>query len=358
MADAPDKDQKTEDPTPKKLEDARKKGEIASAPEVRHAVMFVAALVVLGGLGTYTMQSLGRMFVRLWGNAEDYPIDPDGAEGFVTGVFLHFATAMLPVMTALFAFALLGGLLQGRPMIAWTRMKPKFSKLNPWTGLKRQFSKQSLVEFLKTLAKLMLVGGVAAWVAWPNVKGIDQLVGADAGAVGGAALHIVQAMLKPVVLLASALALFDILWQRYTFNQKMRMSLQEVKDEHKNAEGDPKIKGKIRQIQMQRSRSRMMQAVPEASVVITNPTHYAVALKYDHGSMAAPVVVAKGMDAIALKIRAIATEHNIPIVENVPLARALHAACDVDRPIPTEHYAAVAEVISYILRIARQRRGG
>lgn len=358
MAEAPDKDQKTEDPTPKKLEDARKKGDVASAPEVRHAVMFVAALVVLGGLGTYTLQSIGAMCIRLWGNADDYPMAPEGAHNFITGVFIHFAGAMLPVMGALFAFALLGGLLQGRPMIAWARMKPKFSKLNPASGLKRQFSKQTLVEFLKTLAKLMLVGGVAAWVAWPNVRGIDQLVGADAGMVGGAAMQIVQAMLKPVVLLAGALALFDIVWQRHTHHQKMRMSLQEVKDEHKNSEGDPKIKAKVRQIQMQRSRSRMMQAVPDASVVITNPTHYAVALKYDHGAMAAPVVVAKGMDGIALKIRAIATENNVPIVENVPLARALHASCEVDRPIPTEHYAAVAEVISYIMRIARQRRGG
>jgi len=139
--------------------------------------------------------------------------------------------------------------------------------------------------------------------------------------------------------------------------KRMRMSLQEIKDEHKESDGDPKIKAKIRQMQMQKAKRRMMAAVPKASVIITNPTHYAVALKYDHGAMAAPVVVAKGVDALALKIREVATASGVPIVENRPLARALYASADLDKPIPTEHYAAVAEVISYVLRLARQRRG-
>jgi flagellar biosynthetic protein FlhB len=218
------------------------------------------------------------------------------------------------------------------------------------------FGKQSMMEYVKTLAKLCLVGSVAAYLAWPHAATIDSMVGADLQEMGGAAHGIVYSMLRPIAMLVGALALFDFVWQRRSFMKRMRMSLQEIKDEHKQSEGDPHIKGKIRQLQMQRSRSRMMQNVPKASVVITNPTHYAVALQYDHGAMAAPVVVAKGVDAVALKIREIAGEHGIPLVENRPLARALYASAELDHPIPVEHYAAVAEVISYVLKIAKKKR--
>jgi flagellar biosynthetic protein FlhB len=258
--------------------------------------------------------------------------------------------------SALFGFALLGGVLQGRPMLAWSRIKPKWSKLNPVSGFLRTFSKQSLVEFLKTLAKLCLVVGIGASIAWPHASGIERLVGADLVSMGAAANDIVYAMLVPIAMLVGALALFDFVWQRFSFTKRMRMSKQEVKDEHKESDGDPKIKAKIRGLQMQRARSRMMANVPKASVIITNPTHYAVALQYDHGAMNAPVVVAKGVDTLALKIREIAGEHRIPLVENRPLARALYASAEIDHPIPVEHYAAVAEVISYVLKIAKARR--
>jgi flagellar biosynthesis protein FlhB len=351
-----DSDDKTQEPTDKKLEDARKRGDVPMAPEMRHAAMFVAALVVMGGLGTYTVQQLGNLFVRLWGGADDFRIDPDGAQNFTTGLFGAVGTALAPILAALFGFAILGGVLQGRPMISWSRVKPKWNKLNPMNGAKRLFGKQALVEFLKTFAKLCLVGGIGAAVAWPHAATIDRLVGADLVDAGAAASDIVHSMLRPIATLVGALALFDFVWQRRSFMKRMRMSLQEVKDEYKQSEGDPKIKAKIRSMQMQRSRSRMMSNVPKASVVITNPTHYAIALQYDHGSMGAPVVVAKGVDTIALKIREIATEHNIPLVENRPLARALYASAELDQPIPVEHYAAVAEVISYVMRIARGLR--
>ncbi|KTF70607.1 flagellar biosynthesis protein FlhB [Sphingomonas sp. HT-1] len=349
-------DDKTQEPTDKKLEDARKRGDVPMAPEMRHAAMFTAALVVMGGLGTYTIQHLGNLFVRLWGGAEDFQITPDGGQDFATGLFAAIATALTPILAALFGFALLGGVLQGRPMISWSRIKPKWNKLNPASGAKRMFGKQAMVEFLKTFAKLCLVAGIAGAIAWPHAATIDRLVGADLVDAGGVASGIVLAMLRPIATLVGALALFDFVWQRRSYMKRMRMSLQEVKDEYKQSEGDPKIKGKIRAMQMQRSRSRMMANVPKASVVITNPTHYAVALQYDHGAMGAPVVVAKGVDTIALKIREIATANNIPLVENRPLARALYASAELDRPIPVEHYAAVAEVISYVLKIARNRR--
>jgi flagellar biosynthesis protein FlhB len=196
---------------------------------------------------------------------------------------------------------------------------------------------------------------IATNVIWPKIVGLDQLVGADPAAVTAAAVGVVLAMIKAVAILVAALAIFDFVYQRWSFTNRMKMSLQEIKDEHKEQDGDPLIKSKIRAIQMQRARSRMMSAVPDASVIITNPTHYAVALKYDHGAMAAPIVVAKGVDAIAAKIREIATANGVPIVENVALARALYASAELDRPIPTEHFAAVAEIISYVLRLARGR---
>ncbi|MBC9032549.1 flagellar biosynthesis protein FlhB [Sphingomonas sp. JC676] len=356
MAGGGDQEDKTLDPTDKKLEDARAKGDVPMAPEMRHAAMFVAMLVVMGGLGAYTVSRMGSLFVRLWGSADDFRMTPDGAQAFTTGLLAAIGSALLPILAALFGFAILGGVLQGRPMIAWNRVAPKWSKLNPVSGAGKLFGKRAFVEYLKTLAKLGLVVGIAAAVAWPHAATIDRLVGADLTSMGSAAHDIVRAMLQPIAMLVGALALFDFVWQRRAFMKRMRMSLQEVKDEYKQSEGDPKIKGKIRQLQMQRAKSRMMQNVPRASVVITNPTHYAVALQYDHGAMAAPVVVAKGVDAVALKIREIAAANNVPLVENRPLARALYASAELDHPIPVEHYAAVAEVISYVLKIAKGLR--
>jgi flagellar biosynthetic protein FlhB len=182
-----------------------------------------------------------------------------------------------------------------------------------------------------------------------------QLMGTDPGAIGTTATAIVTAMIKAVLILVGAIAVFDLLYQRFAFFKRMRMSLQEVKDEFRQSEGDPAIKARIRSIGMQRARRRMMAAVPGASVVITNPTHYAIALKYNHGAMVAPIVVAKGADAVALKIREIARAANVPIVESPVLARAIYAAVEIDHPIPTEHYAAVAEIIGYIMRLARRQ---
>lgn len=348
-----DKDQRTHEPTQKKLDDARKRGEVAMSPEVRHATMMTGALIVTGWVGISAIRHLGMMMTRLWGSAEDYPLDSGGAQNLMTGVARHFALSLLPVFGVLFACAVATIFLQGRFVLSWSRLAPKWSKLNPASGFKRIFGMRALVEFAKTLAKFSAIGLVVFMVLKPRMTGFDQLVGFAPGAVGAAAGELGYEAIRAVLLLVMALALFDFVYQRRAFMKRMMMTLQEVKDEHKQSDGDPKIKAKIRQIQMQRSRKRMMAAVPEASVIITNPTHYAIALKYDHGAMAAPVVVAKGVDAIALRIREVATESKVPIVESPPLARALYAAVDIDRPIPIEHYAAVAEIIGYVMRLAR-----
>ncbi|WP_232493741.1 flagellar biosynthesis protein FlhB [Novosphingobium kaempferiae] len=354
MADEADKDQRTHEPTPKKLEDARKRGEVAIAPEVRHATMMAGALAVTGWLGLSAMERLGTMLKRLWGDAQEFPLDPEGAQGLATGVMWHALVSLLPVFAVLLTAAIGTVFLQGRVVLSWSRLSPKWSKLSPASGAKRLFGTRALVEFAKTLAKLGVIGLVVWLVFAPRMEGADGLVGRSPGAIGAAAGQLAFEILRAVVALVAALALFDFLWQRRSFLQRMRMTLQEVKDEHKQSEGDPKIKAKIRQIQMQRSRKRMMAAVPTASVIVTNPTHYAVALKYEHGVTAAPTVVAKGVDAVALRIREVGREAGVPVIENPPLARALFAAVEIDHPIPIEHYQAVAEIIGYVLRLAKK----
>ena len=352
--DAPDKDQRTHEPTQKKLDDARKRGEVAIAPEVRHATMMAGALAVTGWLGLSAMESLGTMLKRLWGHAEDFSLDPDGAQGLATGVAWHTLVSLLPVFAVLMAAAVSTIFLQGRAVMSWSRLSPKWSKLSPASGFSRLFGTRALVEFAKTLAKMSAIGLVVWMVLAPRLQGVDGLVGRSPAAVGAAAGGLAFEALRAVAMLVAGLALFDFLWQRRSFLQRMRMTLQEVKDEHKQNDGDPAIKAKIRQIQMQRSRKRMMSAVPTASVIVTNPTHYAVALKYEHGVTAAPMVVAKGVDAVALRIREVAAKAGVPILENPPLARALFAAVEIDHPIPIEHYQAVAEIIGYVLKLAKK----
>lgn len=350
-----DQDQKTQAPTPKKLEDARRRGEVANAGEVRHAIMLTALYVAMGSIGVATAQNLLRLATRLWGGTDDIRIDPAGGQRFAITLAGELAGAIGPLMVLLFGMALLIGVAPGKPTIAWARLKPRFSKLNPVSGLTRIFGPQGLVEFGKTLAKCLAVGGVAAIVVWPQMRGLDRLVGAAPLEIAGAGAALVLVMLKPVLFLVATLAAVDFVYQHRAFLKKMRMTLQEVKDEHKDTDGDPKVKARQRQIGRQRARQRMMAAVPTASVIVTNPTHFAVALRYEHGSMRAPVVVAKGVDSLALKIREVAGAAKVPIVQNRPLARALYASAEIDRPIPVEHYAAVAEIISFVLKLARQR---
>jgi flagellar biosynthesis protein FlhB len=348
-------DSKTQAPTGKKLDDARAKGDVPMAPEMRHAIMFAAAAVVTASMGATALARATPLLVGLWRRADDFHLVPSNAQGFATGLMFATAMAIAPLMALLFAFAVLTGFSQGLPTLSWSRVGLKWSKISPIAGFGRLFGLQSIVEFSKTLLKLLAVITIALLVVAPQAVGLVQLMDTDPGAIGTTAAGIVTAMVKAVLILVGAIAVFDLLYQRFSFFKRMRMSLQEVKDEAKQSEGDPAIKARIRSIGIQRARRRMMAAVPGASVIITNPTHFAVALKYDHGAMMAPIVVAKGADAVAFKIREVARAANVPIVESPVLARAIYAGVEIDHPIPTEHYAAVAEIIGYILRVARAR---
>jgi flagellar biosynthesis protein FlhB len=229
---------------------------------------------------------------------------------------------------------------------------PKFSKISPAAGLKRMFSKEALVNFVKGLLKIVLLGAIMTALLWPERFQVDALVRMDPVLL----LPITQALtvkvLGAVVAVLAVIAAADYLFQYRQWFERQKMSFRELKDEFKQTEGNPEVKAKIRQLRHARSRKRMMAAMPTASVVITNPTHFAVALRYERG-MNAPICVAKGADVIARKIREVAGEHNIPIVENPPLARALHATIEVDQEVPAEHYQAVAEIIGYVMRLNR-----
>lgn len=352
-----DKESKTHEPTPKRLEDARRKGEVAVGREMRHAVMLLALLAACGWLASGTLTAVGHLSEGLWGRAEDFRLDADGAQHLATALLREVAAALLPTLGLFLLAGITIAFAQGKPTISRARLKPQWKKLNPFAGLKPLFGAQGLVEFAKTLAKCSAVLAVCLLVMRPHLAAFDQLVGMQPGDLLRTAGALSLVMLKTVLLLVGALAAVDFLYQHRAFLKRMRMSLQELKDEQKESDGNPEVKARQRQIAAARSRSRMMAAIPTASVIVTNPTHYAVALKYDHGAMRAPVVVAKGTDLVALRIRELATEHNVPIIESPPLARALHAGAELDRPIPVEFYAAVAETISTVMKLARERRG-
>jgi flagellar biosynthetic protein FlhB len=231
-------------------------------------------------------------------------------------------------------------------------LKPQFSKISPAAGIKRLFSSQALVNFAKGLVKLIVVGAVMTALLWPQRERLEGLVQTDLLGTLALTRSYALEMLGVVVAILFFVAAADYLFQYRQWYERQKMSVREMKEEFKQTEGDPLVKGKIRQLRVSRMRKRMMAAVPKASVVITNPTHYAVALQYERG-MDAPVCLAKGIDALALRIREVAGEHSIPVVENPPLARALHATVEVDEEIPPEHYKAVAEVIGYVMKLRK-----
>jgi flagellar biosynthetic protein FlhB len=279
-------------------------------------------------------------------------MDGPALPGMFQKLGIELITALALPFLILTLAALVGNLIQHK--LVWTTegLTPKFSKISPLAGLKRLFSKQALANFAKGIVKLVLLGGILVALMLPERDRMEGLVRTDLIALLPFTHVLAVKMMGAVVALLGVVAAADYFFQYRTWFTKQKMSLQELKEEFKQTEGDPTIKGKLRNLRMQRSRKRMMAAVPKASVIITNPTHYAIALQYERG-MEAPVCLAKGMDAIALKIREIASKHAIPIVENPPLARALHAAVEVDEPIPAEHYKAVAEVISYLMKLRR-----
>ena len=354
MAD--DRDNKTHDPTAKRLSDARAKGEVAVAGEVRHAVMLGTILFLFGGIGTAALAALLQLSAQLWSGAGTLRWEPVGAATLAGALLAAAARAVAPLLGVLLLAGLVTGGVQGRPTLSWSRVRPKFSKVSPLAGAARLFGARGWIEFAKTLAKTAAILIACVIVVRPHLAALPALVGMAPLEIARTVGELIRAMIGAVLVVVVAIAAADWIYQHRAFLAKMRMSLQELRDEHRDSEGDPAVKARQRAIGMARARSRMMAAVPTASVVITNPTHFAVALRYDHGAMRAPVVVAKGADTLAFKIRSLAQGAKVPVVESPPLARALYASAVIDRPISIEHYAAVAEIISFVMQLARKQR--
>jgi len=352
MAEENDESDKTEDPTLKRLEDALQRGDVAKSQEVNTWFVIAGAALVLAGFSGSLSSGLTATFRGLMANAHRVPIDHGGLINLVQKLEVEvLAATAIPIL--LLALAAIGGnMIQHRLVWSAEQLKPKLSKISPIAGAKRLFSKIAVVNFAKGLVKLALIGALMLWVLWPERHRLDALVVMDVTTLLDLTRSLTLKLVGSVVAVLAVIAALDYLFQYRTWYNRQKMSLREMKEEFKHSEGDPHIKAKIRQIRQERTRKRMMAAVPKASVVITNPTHYAVALQYERG-MNAPVCVAKGVDNIALKIREVAAEHHIPVVENPPLARALHATVEIDREIASDHYKAVAEVIGYVMRLRR-----
>lgn len=348
MAEGADSASKTEDPSQRRLEEARRKGDVARSTEVGPFAAMAGAAAVLLIAGPAIARGLAGTLLPFLAHPEAFDLSGQG------GVrVLHLALlGALPAAAVMGAAAVAGGagqLLQQGPVWAPGKLIPDPSKVNPLEGLKRLAGVDNLVAFLKAAAKLLVVAG-ACWIAVaPRAHELAGLSALDPAAVLPLFLDMLRSLAVTVLVATGVIAALDALWTRFRFLQRMKMSREEVKHEQKDADGDPHLKAKLKQQRAERSRRRMAQAVPKATVVVMNPTHYAVALRYVQGETAAPECVAKGVDSLALRIRAIAEAAGVPVVEDAPLARALYAAVEVDRVIPREHYQAVARLIGAIL---------
>jgi len=353
MAGEDDDSQKTEDPTSKRLSDAREKGQVPRSQEVSHWFMILAMALVVGIFSPSLSADIGGVLRPFLEQPHLMPLEGNAMRDLLgLTVFAVLKVSLIPLAIIL-AAGLAAGTIQNGIIVTTEQIRPKLSKISFKSGFKKMFSTRALADFLKGMLKLAIVGVVVMMIVWPDRDSL-QLIPTMAvedmlAMVRDEAVKVIMGVLAVMTLITLA----DVMYQRYMHMKELRMTKQQIKDEHKQSEGDPLIKGRLRQIRVERARKRMMAAVPEADVVITNPTHYAIALKYDQRTMEAPRVVAKGVDNIALRIREIAEEHGVAVVENPPVARALHAAVEIDQEIPPEHYKAVAEIIGYVMRLKK-----
>jgi flagellar biosynthetic protein FlhB len=349
-------DERTEEPTPRKLEQAREKGDIIYTPEVGTALSLIAVTGIVAFMAGPISSQLAHALVGFLATPDQYSTQPGALEAIAGSVGLKLLAIFGMMCLALAGAGIAARYIQDKPTFTGEKLSPKLDKLNPMEGFKRVFGKAAFASFVKSLAKLGVVGGVMLWALWPKDSTLENISLLDPAALLPYVQDRVVAMLMALASASAVIAVADYVFTRQSFMKRQRMSRREIKEEHRQQDGDPMVKAKLRQIRMQRSRQRMMQNVPQASVVITNPTHYAVALKYEPGTTPAPICLAMGVDAVAQRIREVAQEHDIPIVEDPPLARALFATAELDQPIPKDHYEAVAKVIGFVMRLARRQR--
>ena len=343
---------KSEEPTQKRLDEALQRGDVVKSQEVNTWFVIAGGTLVLMTFAGSMSESLMTTLRGLIANAHGIRVDGPALPGLFQKIGLELLAALGVPFLVMMVAAAAGNFVQHRLVWSYDGITPKWSKVSPMSGLKRLFSKQALANLAKGIVKIILLGSVLTAMMWPEWGRLEGLERTDAAAILPLTLKLALKLMGAVVAMLAVVAGADFLFQYRDWWSRQRMSLQEIKEEFRNSEGDPHVKGKIKQLRASKQRRRMMQKVPKAAVIITNPTHYAIALEYERG-MEAPICVAKGMDAVALKIREIGSQHGVPIVENPPLARALHATVEIDDPIPPEHYKAVAEVIGYVMKMRR-----
>nr|WP_263009793.1 flagellar biosynthesis protein FlhB [Dickeya oryzae] len=350
--------EKTEAPTPQRTEKAREEGQIPRSKELTSVFMLIAGLAILWGYGSSMAGRLSDMMAK--GLIFDHGFIND--ERLIishVGTLLEQAVmALVPILFGLVLVALGAPILLGGLIFSTKAISFDFGKMNPLSGLKRMFSTQVLAELFKAILKAVIVGLITFWFLRHNWNSMLHLVSEPMGMAIKDALNIAFLCCFWVILGLFPMVGFDVAWQIWSHIKRLRMSKQEIRDEYKEHEGDPHIKNRIRQQQRAMAQRRMMSDVPKADVIVTNPTHYAVALKYDEKKMSAPRVLAKGADRIAQRIRELGTENRIPILEAPPLARALYRHTEIGQQIPTGLYAAVAEVLSWVYQLKRWKREG
>nr|MBF0221630.1 flagellar biosynthesis protein FlhB [Desulfobulbaceae bacterium] len=355
MAEESSGQEKTEEPTSRRLQEARNKGDVAKSMEIPSATVLLAGLMTLYMLSGYFLNTLSAVTAFYLDNAHSINITPGNIPGIAKECMLNMSYLVGPVMIAVFIAALISNYAQIGFIFTGEKMKPDLKKIDPIKGLAKKFSLQALAELVKSLLKVGLIGYVAFSEAYSALPEFMPLMDQTTMQIMTFASITAFWIFLKCALVIALLAILDYAFQRWQFMEKMKMTKQEVKEEAKMTEGDPQVKGRIRSIQMQMARQRMMAEVPTADVVITNPTRLAIALRYTGTEMSAPLVVAKGAGAIAQRIREVAAENNVPMVEDKPLARALYKNVKVNHPIPENLFQAVAEVLAYVYGMRKKR---
>lgn len=340
--------EKTEKATPKKREDERKKGRVAKSQDINTALLLLASFALLAVMGSYMKDNMLSLYATTFTEYIHLQIDFESTMMLLKEVLIQFALIVAPIMLVAFIISIAANLLQVGFLFTTEPLKFDLKKIDPIKGAKRIFSIRAIVELLKSFLKISFIGTITFAVIWMFKDEMMMLAlkqPENAVAFFGR-VTVIMGIAATLALLF--LAVLDYIYQKYDFEKNIRMSKQDIKDEHKNIEGDPLIKSKLKEKQRQVAMSRMMAEVPKADVVITNPTHYAVAIKYDETVTAAPYVVAKGTDKTAQKIKEIAKEHQIMTIENKPLARSLYDIVELNDVIPEQFYQAVAEILAFV----------
>jgi flagellar biosynthetic protein FlhB len=358
---------KTEKPTAKRMQDAREKGQVAKSQDFNGAIVLIAATGAMAYVGPYTVTTLYGQMQYTFGKLLSSPVvrQPLTSQSFnslMADTIQSMVWLMLPFLLTVMVLGVLSNLVQVKPLFTMQAIFPKLDKINPINGFKRLWSMRSIVEVVKALVKMTIIGATGTIIIHNHREELMGLGGLEVPVAWMALLKIIGEIAEWSCVLFFISGLIDWRYQAWELEKQLRMSRQDIKDERKNSDGDPMMKGRIRQMGVKMAKTRQLAAVPTADVVITNPTHYAIALKYDPDIAPAPVVVAKGKDLFAQKIKEIAKEHKVPMVENKPLARSLYPVVEIEAMIPPQLFVAVAEVLAYVFaknkgrRLAAQKR--